>query len=272
MAINQELQSDPIAYLEVCFTRQDVVRAFKDFPLVNIHEFFTQKLSVTTGIPLKVLDYGCGPVLAYDISAAGANAEIVLAEYDEKYRNALQDWLDHSPSAWDWTPYIKHVVCDLEGKDENEVQKREEALRKAIKAIIPCDIAHDPPVTKGFEGPYDIVISSLCLDSACRTRSEYKVGVKKLAMLVKEGGNLLLYTTIRNREKGDDTPGYYGIGERKHFDVALSLQFVLDTLKESGFAVVETNELPQEERAALANLENTDLESAAFITTTKLSL
>ena len=64
---------------------------------MNIHKFFTQKLSVTTGIPLKVLDYGCGPVLAYDVSAAGANVEIVLAEYDETYRNALQDWLALQP-------------------------------------------------------------------------------------------------------------------------------------------------------------------------------
>ena len=52
------------------------------------------------------------------------------------------------------------------------MQKREEAPRKAIKVIVPCDIAHDPPVTKGFEGPYDIVISSLFLDGAYRTRSE----------------------------------------------------------------------------------------------------
>ena len=46
MAINQEVQSDPIAYLEAWFSRQDAVRAFRDFPLVNIHKFFTQKLSV----------------------------------------------------------------------------------------------------------------------------------------------------------------------------------------------------------------------------------
>ena len=32
---------------------------------------------------MRVLDYGCGPALAYDISPAGTNAdsEIVLAEY-----------------------------------------------------------------------------------------------------------------------------------------------------------------------------------------------
>ena len=65
---------------------------------------------------------------------------------------------------------------------------------------------------------------------------------------MKEGGNLLLYTTIRNREEDDDTPGYYGIGERKYFDAALSLQFVLDTLIESGFAVIETNDAASSRR------------------------
>ena len=270
MAVNQEVQSDPFTYLEVCFTKQDVVQAFKDFALVNVHKFFTQKHSTSKVVPLKVLDYGCGPVLAYDISAAGGNAEVVLAEYDESYRNALQDWLDHSPSAWDWSPYIKHVVCDLEGKGDSEVLKREESLRKAIKAVVPCNITQDPPIAKGYEGPYDVVMSLLCLDSACHTRSDYKAAFKRLAGMVKNGGDLLLYTTIRNREEHDDTPGYYGIGERKVFDVALPLQFVLTTLKQNGFTVIETNQLPEEESAALNNLENTDLESAAFITASKL--
>ena len=34
-----------------------------------------------------MLDYGCGPVLAYSICAAGANAEIVMAEYGERCHN-----------------------------------------------------------------------------------------------------------------------------------------------------------------------------------------
>ena len=103
----------------------------KDFALVNVHNFFMQKHSTSKGVLLKVLDYGCGPAVAYDISAAAAeSSEIVLAEYGETCRNALQDWLDRGPSAWDWTPYIKYVVCDLEGKDESKVQKQEEDLRK----------------------------------------------------------------------------------------------------------------------------------------------
>ena len=217
-----------------------------------------------------MLDYGCGPALAYNISAAGVNAEIVLAEYGEKCRNTLQDWLNHSPIAWDWTPYIKHVICDLEGKDESEVLKREENLRKAVKAVVPCDITQDPPIAKGYERPYDVVLSMLCIENGCLVRNEYKAAVRRIATLVKTGGNLLLYTSVRNREENDDTPGYYYAGEEKHIQVALPLQFVLTTLKESGFAVVETNELPEKESAALCKVAKTDLESTAFITATKL--
>ena len=268
MTESQEL--DPNAYLEACFKQQNVYKALKDFALTNVHKFFVQKHSTCQGVPLKVLDYGCGPVVAYDISPAGANAEIVLADYGEKYRSALQDWVDRSPSAWDWTPYIKKVTCDLEGKDEHEVEKREEALRKAIKTIVPCDINQDPPIAKGYEGPYDVVLSMLCIENACLTRWDYKAAMKRLATLVKTGGNLLLYSTVRNRDENDDTPGYYHVGEQRYDQVALPLQFVLATLKETGFDVADTNTLPEKESDALHKSAMTDLESTAFITAIKL--
>ena len=270
MATSQE--ADATTYLQVYYAPQSFYKEMRDFALMNVHKFFTQKYLASKDVPLKVLDYGCGPALAYDISPAGANTEIVLAEYGEKCRSALQDWLDHSPSAWDWTQCIKYVVCELEGKHENEVQKREESLRKAIKAIVPCDITQDPPIANGYEGPYDVVMSLLCLESACRTRGDYTTAVKRLATMVKVGGNLLLYTTVRNRNDHDDTPGYYTIGERRYIDVALPLKFVLATLKDSGFTVVEANEIPEKERAVLCSDENSDLESVAFITATKVQL
>ena len=50
------------------------------------------------------------------------------------------------------------------------------------------------------------------------------------------------YLTVRNRD--DDTPGYYYVGEQRHVNVALPLQFVLAILKESGFAVKKKKEMP----------------------------
>ena len=73
--------------------------------------------------------------------------------------------------------------------------------------MVHCDITKDPPIAKGYEGPYDVVMSLLCLKHACWTRSEYTTTDKKLATMVKTGGTLLLHTTLRNREDHDDTSG-----------------------------------------------------------------
>ena len=268
MAVSHEV--DPITYLEMCFTQNDANKSLKEFALKNVHNYFAQKHSTSERMPLKVLDYGCGPVIAFDISAAKGEAEIVLAEYGEKCRQALQDWLNRHPSAWDWTPYIEHVVCDLEKKDKSEVIQREENLRKVIKAVVPCDITQDPPIAQGYEGPYDVVMSILCIENGCLTKDEYKAAVRRIASLTKKGGNFLLYSSVRNRGEHDETPGYYHVGKEKHIQVALPLQFVMTTLKESGFLVAEINELPMEKSAALHESDKTDLESTAFIIATKV--
>ena len=268
MAVSHAVE--PSAYLELCYKQRNARKPMTDFALVNVHKYFAQKYSISQDEPMKVLDYGCGPVFAYSICAAGANTEIVLAEFGEQNRNALQDWLDRSPSAWDWTPYIKHVTCDLEGKDESEIQTREETLRKAIKAVVPCDITKDPPIAKGYEGPYDVVLSMLYIENGCLTKQEYKAAMKRIATLVKTGGNLLLHSTVRNREEGDDTPGYYYVGEKRHIQIALPLQFVLTTLKECGFSVTKANKLPEKESRALSIGGQMDLDSTAFIVAKKL--
>ena len=85
-----------------------------------------------------------------------------------------------------------------------------------------------------------------------------------------KGGNLLLYSTVRNRKEGDDTPGYYYVGETRHIQVALPLQFMLTTLKECGFTVTETNKLPEKESNALSIGGKMDLDSTAFIVVKKL--
>ena len=80
----------------------------------------------------------------------------------------------------------------------------------------------------------------------------------------------MLYSSVRNRGEHDETPGYYHVGKEKHIQVALPLQFVMTTLKESGFLVAEINELPMEKSAALHESDKTDLESTAFIIATKV--
>ena len=146
---------------------------------------------------LRVLDYGSGPTIRTTISAATKASEIVLSDYAEDCRKVLRQWLEKHPDAFDWSPYFSiddfsHVVKDLEGKGEKEVEERQEEVRRLVKAVVHCDLTQDPPIERGYDQQYDVVMSSLCIDAVAGTREEYVQGVKKLAKLVKPGGILLL--------------------------------------------------------------------------------
>ena len=265
---------DPTAYLELYFGPQSV-HVIKEFALEQVHHFFSTHHLTSHGnvTGYKVLDYGCGPVVAYCISAARLpNVEIVLAEYSSSCRFALMEWMNRAPSPWDWQPCIKHVVQDFERRDEREALEREKTLRKSIKSVVACDITKDPPIAEGYDEPYDVVMSFLSIECGCLTRDDYRAAVKRMSNLVKSGGNYLLHTTIRNRKEHDLTPGFYTIGGTKHLEVALPLQFVLMTLEENGFIVIETNMLPENGRAALCSEYGrvSDLESTAFIIAKKV--
>ena len=240
--------------------------ALRDFAIGKVYQFFkaTKFDTVKPGETLKVLDYGCGPVIAHVISAAGIPAtEIVLAEFTNGCREAVQLWLDKDPSAWDWTPYIKYVVQTLEGnKDECEITQREENLRKSIKAVVPCDVRQDPPIAEGFAGPqYDIVMSILCLGGACETKGDYKDAIKKLISLVKPGGYLLLFCGLKTTE----CYGRYHIGGNKFILLGVSLEFVLESLREGGLLDVHYSLLPEDSLLKVQKDYNYDDDGFAFI-------
>ena len=57
---------------------------------------------------LKILDYGCGPSMVYEIGIAPIDRELMLAEFDKSHRAFLQKWQDKDPSGHDWSPYFRH--------------------------------------------------------------------------------------------------------------------------------------------------------------------
>ena len=199
----------------------------------KLHEFFNsdEQKALYQFDKIKVLDYGCGPVLCHIISAAGIPnvSEIVLAEYTARNREAVQQWLDKDPSAFDWSPHIKHVVKTLESKTEMQVAEREERMHSLIK-VVSCDITEDPPIEKGYEGPYDIVISCLCLETSCNNLDEYRAGIAKLTSLVKPGGFLLIYSIDIQLEDG---PAGYYVGQERFESLRVSCDFVDGVLKET---------------------------------------
>ena len=223
---------DPHAYLTEKFPGQVLEwhpEVFKSF-----HDFYESFPANAFG-HLKVLDYGTGPTLALQISASRYASEIILAEYTEKNRTALQLWLNRDVRAYNWTPYFQYVVNVLEGNSEQEGTDREEQLRRIVKAVVPCDISKDVIIEKGYEGPYDVIVSSLCLQAACVTKDEYRAAMSKLLQLLKPGGKIVL--VCAERQKPHEVTKYL-VGSACFHDLVTSEEFIIASLQQAGFCDV----------------------------------
>ena len=216
---------DPRAYLKYHYGEVD---AFHRHSLKHIHEFCKSYGALSTG--LKMLEFGAGPVIANVISASLYASEIVLSEYLETNRKVLQMWLDRDPNAPNWSPFFEYVVQELEGESKQEAGIREEELRQVIQAVIACDIHKDPPVEPAYLGPYDLVLSSYCLESACNSLEEFSGAVSKLAKLTKPGGKLIIVTM-----EGPGETFFYVVGEKKFINLSITKEALTTILQQNEF-------------------------------------
>ena len=227
-----------------------------------LHEFYK-----SYGLPpvgLKILEFGAGPVISYEISAALYASEIVLSEYTERNRKVLQMWLDRDPKAPNWKPYFEYVVQELEGKTKEEAAMRQEELRRVVKAVIPCDISKDSPIDPAYYGPYDVVISSLCIDAACTSLEEFAEAVCKLAKYIKPGGKLLIHSVSATV----DTI-FYMVGKEKFFALSVNEDFLTTTLKKTGFCDIAIKCFSRDTPGLNIPTEATDFQNAHFAIATK---
>ena len=239
---------DPQAYISENFRTDNPVRVF---PLKHLHHFYNtvsldRKLQ-SSAAGLTILDFGCGPNPIYQISASMFASEIVMAEYTEKNRLFLQQWLSRDAAAHDWSPFFDLVVREWEGKTERDAREREDLVRSKIKAVVPCDITRDPPIADEYKGPYDVVFSSLCLEVASKTEEEYTAGVAKLASLVKPGGKLVLYSVFSRNESSGEHSSFYSVGSEIFVAFYLSQDKMFSTLTAAGLHDIHIATLSREE-------------------------
>lgn len=229
---------DPAVFLASGFPGE--IMEWHQSLLKSFHEFF-QSYAVANPRPFKVLDFGAGPTIAFEISTALYASEIVLAEYTEKNRKALQLWLNEDPRAHNWTPYFQYVVQELEGRTKQEATEREEKLRKIVKAVVPCDISQESIIESGYDGPYDIVLVCLCLTAACSTRDEYRTALLKLSKLVRLGGKIIIVSA--ERPATTETVSY-PVGSKTFLDLIVGEKFVTASLEQAGFSDIIVKRLP----------------------------
>uniref|UniRef100_A0A8C4Q8B2 Nicotinamide N-methyltransferase n=1 Tax=Eptatretus burgeri TaxID=7764 RepID=A0A8C4Q8B2_EPTBU len=186
----------------------------------------------------RLLDIGSGPTIYQVLSACENFEEIYLSDYIEQNRQQLQCWLDASPDAFDWNHIIK-FVCKIEG---NQVSWEEKAakLRKRVRAVMHCDVRHDPPLDTD-RAPFDCIMSSFCLDVACTDEKNFRDAVTYLANLLKPGG-LLLTVVATGRE-------FYSVGKEKFgFAFVMSEDMARHAMEVAGLEVTicESHSTPEQ--------------------------
>ena len=164
----------------------------------------------------------------------------MFSDYAKPNLIALQKWVDKDPTAFDFTPLFEYVVQELEGKEKSEAAKRQDDLRQLVKGVIFCDMTKDQYVglPEGYEGPYDIIFSSLATPCACSTIEDYNKVIQRLTSCLKIGGKLILITPeavqscvgiVYKYKAGNETFCGLGVNAELH-NIALSEAGYRDTV------------------------------------------
>ena len=224
---------DPKAYLNLYYASSHgnpIEKGTMDFQGTQLYKFYTKYSFKWNNETARLLEFGGGPVILSLIGAVQYVSEIVFAAYLESERKEVELWRYGKEGAHDWSSHFKYVVNEVEHIAGDDVwRERAELLRKRISSIIACDILCDNPLLIKQE-PFEIVYSSLCLEAACTTFTEYKEGVRKLVGLLKPGGFLLMFIVERQT--------YYVVGEKRLFTLYLTLEQIKEALVEAGTVVL----------------------------------
>lgn len=178
------------------------------------------------------------------ISAAPYVNKITFSAYLESERKEIELWKHGKSDAHDWSSHLKYAMSNVERIPEGDAwRKREELLRQRVTHIIPCDIHCDNPLVTEQE-PFEIVSTSLCLEIACTTHTEYKAGIKKLVGLLKPGGFLLMFIVERQT--------FYVVGKKKWSTLYITLEQVKKALADAGVGIL----VDERDPASMEQIQN----------------
>uniref|UniRef100_A0A8C4YH39 Nicotinamide N-methyltransferase n=1 Tax=Gopherus evgoodei TaxID=1825980 RepID=A0A8C4YH39_9SAUR len=182
---------------------------------------------VVTGDTL--IDIGSGPAIHQLLSACESFKEIIASDYTYRNHQELEKWLKNEPGAFDWTPVVKYV-CELEGNRGKEAEK-EAKLRKTIKQVLKCDVHQSNPMNPIVLPPADCLVSSLCLEAACKDLTTYRIALKNIGSLLKPGGHLVLSGVLGC--------SFYMVGPKRFSSLVLGEEFLREALSDTGFIIQE---------------------------------
>ncbi|NXY92279.1 NNMT methyltransferase, partial [Alcedo cyanopectus] len=174
-----------------------------------------------------LIDVGCGPTIYQLLSACERFQEIIALDYTDQNRQELEKWLRNEAGAFNWRPVVQYV-CELEG-DREKWGEKEEKLRKKVKQVLKCDVTKANPVAPVVLPPADCLLSTLCLEGACKDLATFRSALRNIGVLVKPGGHLVLITVLHET--------YYSFNKQVFSCLYLERKAVEEAVEGAGFEV-----------------------------------
>ncbi|NXF09259.1 NNMT methyltransferase, partial [Smithornis capensis] len=217
---------DPQVYLKEFYSLSDSrewATVFLKQNLRSLHKIFS--LDGLKGDTL--IDVGCGPTIYQLLSACEHFREITALDYTDQNRRELEKWLKNEAGAFDWVPVVKYV-CELEG-DRDKWAEKQEKLRKKVKQVLKCDVTKANPTDPVSLPPADCIVSTLCLEAACKDLPAFRRALRNISTLVKPGGHLVLVTVLKET--------YYAFNDQVFSCLRLEKHEVEEAVEAAGFQV-----------------------------------
>nr|XP_003228834.1 PREDICTED: nicotinamide N-methyltransferase isoform X1 [Anolis carolinensis] len=176
-----------------------------------------------------LIDLGSGPCIFQFMSACESFENIIASDYVDGNLQEIEKWWKNKPGAFDWSS-IGMYVCQLEGNRAKWPEK-EAKLRRAIQQVLKCDVNQQNPMAPLRLPLVDCVLSTECLESACKDLASYKAALSNIGSLLKPGGHLVLSGLLEST--------FLVVGSQKFSILFLTEKFQREALAESGFTIIQ---------------------------------
>ena len=225
-------------------------------PFIKAFHEFWSSFKPPSETDVRYLEFGGGPSIMNLVFACPKVDHIVFAEYTEANRQAVKSWAAGDPDAHDWTPLIEMVVLEFEqlgrskadaGNNETSAESslvltdkeklervvnRAEEVKRKIKCIVPCDVTKAPIVqleSDDIAKSFDVVTTSLCLETCVSSETHYKNTVAELCKMLKPNGYLFMNGVLEQT--------FYFIGEEKFHTFPLTEKMIKEAMNEAGLEI-----------------------------------
>ncbi|KAK9981024.1 hypothetical protein ABG768_000595 [Culter alburnus] len=184
----------------------------------------------------RLIDVGSGPSIHSVLSAFEYYDEIVLSDFADNNRRELEKWLKNQEGCLDWKPILQRV-CELDGKSPSDL---EASLKQRVKNVLKCDVRLENPFYPHTLEPADCVITSLCLEAACKDIQTYRRALHGLTKLLRPGGLLVMVGVLGET--------FYKVDEQPFSCLKLNRYDIEEALRGLGLSIHEFNILPADDQ------------------------